>query len=162
MACEAMFATSSYAATSEFELQQTPDFMVSQVQGSDLFRFTISGIAGSRFQIFARSRLQGFAGSRFQIFASSRLQSFAGSRFHTFASSRLQGSTGSRFLKTYFTNFVKLDVLRVTGFPEFSNIYLLHFMTRGHTILHSAQGRYPRLLLYTSVPPPPGGVVLHI
>jgi hypothetical protein len=45
----------------------------------------------------------------------------------------------------------------VTGFPEFPNIYLLHFMTRGHTILHSAQGRYPRLLLYTSVPPPRGG-----
>jgi hypothetical protein len=56
-------------------------------------------------QIFASSRLWGFAGSRFQIFAISRLQSFA----------------GSKFLKTYFTNFIKLDVSRVTGFPEFPN-----------------------------------------
>jgi hypothetical protein len=35
------------------------------------------------------------------------------SRFHIFASSLL--------LKTYFTNFINLDVLRVTGFPKFPN-----------------------------------------
>jgi hypothetical protein len=29
--------------------------------------------------------------------------------------------TGSRFLKTHFTNFIKLDVSRVTDFPEFPN-----------------------------------------
>jgi hypothetical protein len=28
---------------------------------------------------------------------------------------------GSRFLKTHFTNFIKLDVSRVTDFPEFPN-----------------------------------------
>jgi hypothetical protein len=69
--------------------------------------------AGSRFKIFARSRLWSFAGSRFPIFASSRLRSFAGSRFPIFAS--------SMFLKTHFTNFINLDVSRVTGFPEFLN-----------------------------------------
>jgi hypothetical protein len=44
------------------------------------------------------------------------LYSPTGSRFQTFA--------GSRFLKTYFINFVKLDVSRVTGFPEFPNTSL--------------------------------------
>jgi hypothetical protein len=28
------------------------------------------------------------------------------------------------FLKTHFTNFMNLDVSRVTGFPEFPNTYL--------------------------------------
>jgi hypothetical protein len=73
----------------------------------------LQGFAGSRFQIFTGSRLQGFAGSRFQIFTGSRLQGFADSRFHIFI--------GSTTLKTHFMNFVKLDVSRVTGFPEFPN-----------------------------------------
>jgi hypothetical protein len=81
----------------------------------------LRSFAGSRFQIFASSRLRGFAGSRFQIFASSRLRGFAGSRFQIFASSRLQSFAGSTFLKTYFTNFVKLNVSRVIGFPKFPN-----------------------------------------
>jgi hypothetical protein len=54
-----------------------------------------------------------FAGSRFPIFASSRLLGFAGSRFPIFPS--------SMFLKTHFTNFINLDVSRVIGFPEFPN-----------------------------------------
>jgi hypothetical protein len=30
----------------------------------------------------------------------------------------------SLFLKTYFTNFINLGVSRVTGFPEFPNMWL--------------------------------------
>jgi hypothetical protein len=96
--------------------------MVSQVDDSgssqdrDLKRF-----AGSRLQIFTSSRLSNFAGSRLQIFTGSRLLNFAGSRFQIFTSSRLRGFAGSRFLKTHFTNFITLDVSRVTGFLEFPN-----------------------------------------
>jgi hypothetical protein len=67
----------------------------------------------SRFQIIARSRLWGFTGSRFQIFARSWLWGFAGPRFQVFVS--------YMFLKTNYTNFINLDVSRVTGFPEFPN-----------------------------------------
>jgi hypothetical protein len=86
--------------------------------------FATSGPRRFKIQIFADSQLQGFAGSRFQIFTGSRLQGFAGSRFQIFADSRLRGFAGSRFqifinstsLETYFMNFVKPDVLRVTDF----------------------------------------------
>jgi hypothetical protein len=98
------FRKSSYAAASDFMVSQIHDSGSSQV--CDLRSF-----ASPRLQIFTGSRLPSFAGSRFQIFISSRLRSFAGSRFQIFAS--------SRFLKTHFTNFVKLNVSRVTGFPEF-------------------------------------------
>jgi hypothetical protein len=95
-------------------------------------RSRLRGFAGSGFQIFARSRLRGFAGSRFQIFARSRLRGFAGSRFQIFGRLRLCSFAGSRsqifasslFLKTHFTNFINLDVSRVTGFPEFPNRHL--------------------------------------
>jgi hypothetical protein len=70
---------------------------------------------------------------RFKIFASSRLRSFVGSRFQIFASSRLRGFAGSRFLKTHFTNFIKPDVSRVTGFPEFPNNRLEKLMQRDET-----------------------------
>jgi hypothetical protein len=68
-----------------------------------------------RFKIpdIARSRLRDFAGSRFQAIVRSRLWDFAGSGLQIVASSLL--------LKTYFTNFINLDVSRVTGFPEFPN-----------------------------------------
>jgi hypothetical protein len=100
------------------------DFWISQIPVPDLRRFATSGLCKFKIQIFADSRLQGFAGSRFQIFAGSRLQGFAGSRFQIFIDSRLRGFAGSRFqifidstsLKTYFMNFVKPDVLRVTDF----------------------------------------------
>jgi hypothetical protein len=71
------------------------------------------GFASSWLWVFTSSLLRSFAGSRFQIFAHSRLWSFVGSRFQIFAS--------SIFLKTYFTNFINLDISRVTGFPEFPN-----------------------------------------
>jgi hypothetical protein len=78
------------------------------------------GFAGSRLQSFPGSRLRSFAGPRFQIFTGSRLQSFAGPRFQIFTDSPLRSFAGSRFqifidstsLKTYFMNFVKLDVPR--------------------------------------------------
>jgi hypothetical protein len=62
-----------------------------------------------------------FAGPGLRIFASSWFRSFTGSRFQIFAGSRFLSFAGSRLLKTYFTNFIKLDVSRVTGFPEFPN-----------------------------------------
>jgi hypothetical protein len=100
--------------SADSRIPQTPDFMVLQIHdsGSSQVR-DLRSFAGPRLQIFTSSRLPSFTGSRFQIFASSRLRSFAGSRFQIFA--------GSRFLKTHLTNFVKLDVSRVTGFPKFPN-----------------------------------------
>jgi hypothetical protein len=68
------------------------DFWISQIPVPDLRRFATSGLCKFKIQIFADSRLQGFAGSRFQIFID------------------------STSLKTYFMNFVKPDVLRVTDF----------------------------------------------
>jgi hypothetical protein len=47
------------------------------------------------------------------VSASSLLQGFADSRLWIIAN--------SLFLKTHFTNFMNLDVSRVTGFPEFPN-----------------------------------------
>jgi hypothetical protein len=64
----------------------------------------------------AGSRLRGFESSGFQTTASSRLRDFVSSIFQIFASSLL--------LKTYVTNFINLDVSRVTGFFEFPNTCL--------------------------------------
>jgi hypothetical protein len=72
---------------------------------SDLHEFTTPSFAGPGLRIFACSRFRSFTSSRFQILAGSRFLSFV----------------GSRLLKTYFTNFIKLGVSRVTGFPEFPN-----------------------------------------
>jgi hypothetical protein len=101
---------------------QVHDFGSSQVRD-------VRSFAGSRLQIFASSQLRSFVGSRFQIIASLQLRSFAGSRLQIFAGSQLRSFAGSRFqifacsriLKTHFTNFIKLDVSRVTGFLEFPN-----------------------------------------
>jgi hypothetical protein len=71
------------------------------------------GFTGSWLRVFTSLLLRSFTGLRFQIFAHSRLRSFVGSRFQIFAS--------SIFLKTYFTNFINLNVSRVTRFPEFPN-----------------------------------------
>jgi hypothetical protein len=88
-------------AISKLRMLEIPDLHTFTT--SELRRFMTSGLL--------KFALRSFAGSRFQIFARSRLRSFAGSRFQTFAS--------SIFLKTCFTNFINLDVLRVTGFPKF-------------------------------------------
>jgi hypothetical protein len=77
--------------------------------------------AGSWLRVFTSSRLRGFAGSWLRVFTSSRLRGFVGSRLRIIARSRLLGFASSLFLKTYFTNFMNLDVSRVTGFPEFPN-----------------------------------------
>jgi hypothetical protein len=61
--------------------------------------------------------LRGFADSRFQGLGSSQVRDFGASQIQDSRS-----FTGSRFLKTHFTNFVKLDVSRVTGFPKFPNM----------------------------------------
>jgi hypothetical protein len=98
--------------------------------------FRFRGFAGSWLRVFTCSRPQGlrgfkipdlhkfatpsFVGPGLRIFASSRFRSFTGSRFQIF--------TGSRFLITHFTNFVKLDVSRVTGFPKFLNTNLVSWI----------------------------------
>jgi hypothetical protein len=58
-------------------------------------------------------RLRGFEGSGLQITAHSRLLDFVSSRLQIFASSLP--------LKSCITNFINLDVSRVTGFSEFPN-----------------------------------------
>jgi hypothetical protein len=100
--------------SADSRISQTPNFVVSQVHDSGSSPVCdLRGFTGTRFPIFTSSRLPSFAGPGLRVFASSRFRSFADSRFQIFA--------GSGFLKTYFTNFVKLDVSRVTGFPEFPN-----------------------------------------
>jgi hypothetical protein len=94
--------------------RRLPNFMISQVHGvgsSRIRDFGASSVRDSR-SLHVRD-FGGFAGSRFQIFAHSRLRSFASSRFQIFVS--------SVFLKTHYTNFIYLDVSRVTSFPEFPN-----------------------------------------
>jgi hypothetical protein len=96
----------------------------------------LRGFAGSRFQIFTSSRLwasqvQGFASSQVRDFGTPQVQDSRSSQVRDSELHRSRASdlrkfairsfTGSRFLKTHFMNFVKLDVSRVTGFPEFPN-----------------------------------------
>jgi hypothetical protein len=118
--------------SSSIRLPNFTDSWFHDFTGSWLRVFTSSrfrGFAGSRPRIIARSRLQGFACSWLRVIARSRHQGFAcswlrvftGSRFRGFADSRLWITANSLFLKTHFTNFMNLDVSRVTGFPEFPN-----------------------------------------
>jgi hypothetical protein len=88
---------------------------------SNFADFQFRDFAGSWLRVFTGSRPQGLTGSRFQIFTSSRFLSFAGPGPQISASPRLRSFIGSRLPKTYFTNFIKLDVSRVTCFPEFPN-----------------------------------------
>jgi hypothetical protein len=94
---------SSYVVTSELDLQQIPELRRFQISWFHRFmtpglrRFTTSGLRRSRASDLRKFATPSFAGPGLQIFAS------------------------SRFLKTHFTNLVKLDVSRVTGFPEFPN-----------------------------------------
>jgi hypothetical protein len=67
-----------------------------------------------------------FAGSTFLIFIGSQCQGFAGSRFQIFIESII--------LKNHFMNFVKLNVLRVTGFLEFPNTQL-GWRGQSHTLV---------------------------
>jgi hypothetical protein len=96
-----------------------PNFIIPEVcgsAGSRLWVFTNSRLRGfesSGFQTIVRSRLRDVVSFRFQIFASSRLWDFVSFRFQIFA--------GSLLLKTYITNFINLDVSRVTCFPKFPN-----------------------------------------
>jgi hypothetical protein len=112
----------------EFATPRLREFKIQTIARSRLRDF-----AGSRFQTIARSRLRDFESSRFQTIARSRLRDFVSSRFQTIAYSRLRDFVGPRFqifassllLRTYFTNFINLDVSRVTGFPEFPNTLYL-------------------------------------
>jgi hypothetical protein len=78
-----------------------------------LHEFATSGLTGSRFRAIVRSRFRGFESSGVQSTAHSRLQDFVSSRLQIFVSSLP--------LKTCITNFINLDVSRVTGFSEFPN-----------------------------------------
>jgi hypothetical protein len=110
-----------------FESLRIRDFEASRVQNPDVARSRPRDFAGSRFHTIARSRLRDFESSRFQTTARSRLRDFGSSRFQIFASSLL--------LKTYFTNFINLDVSRVTGFPEFpSTIHLIQEPIKLHAM----------------------------
>jgi hypothetical protein len=97
----------------DFGASQVQDSRSSQVRDSELRRSKASD-----HRKFAISELHRFKIPDLHKFAT---LSFAGPGLRIFASSRLRSFTGLRFLKTHFTNFVKLDVSRVTGFPEFPN-----------------------------------------
>jgi hypothetical protein len=91
----------------------------------------VRGFAGSWLWVFTNSQLQGRAGSRLRAIARSRLRDFessgvqltAHSWLRDFVNSRLQIFVSSLPLKTCITNFINLNVSRVTGFPEFPNTY---------------------------------------
>jgi hypothetical protein len=108
------FATSRLRRFETSRSSHVRDFKASHVHGfvsSRVRDFEASQIRD--FQIIARSRLQGFACSWLRVFTGSRLRGFA--------DSRLWITANSLFLKTHFTNFMNLDVSRVTSFPEFPN-----------------------------------------
>jgi hypothetical protein len=114
------FRKSSCVVTPEFvfhhipEFHRFPKFVALQVHGFESLRIRDFGaLAGSRFRAITRSRLRGFEGSGLQITAHSRLQNFVSSSLQIFASSLP--------LKSCITNFINLDVSRVTGFYEFPN-----------------------------------------
>jgi hypothetical protein len=114
------FRKSSRAVTPKFvfhhisEFHRFLKFVALQVHGFESLRIRDFGtLAGSRFQAITRSRLRGFEGSGLQITAHSRLPDFVSSRLQIFASSLP--------LKSCITNFINLDVSRVTGFYEFPN-----------------------------------------
>jgi hypothetical protein len=72
------------------------------------------------------SGLHEFATSKLRTFATLRLRMFMASGLHKFAISRLrrfETLDHREFFdpKTHFTNFMNLNVSRVTGFPEFPN-----------------------------------------
>jgi hypothetical protein len=88
--------------------------MALQVHDFESLRIRDFGaLTGSRFQAIMRSRLRGFEGSGLQITAHLRLSDFVSSSPQIFASSLP--------LKSCITNFINLDVSRVTGFYEFPN-----------------------------------------
>jgi hypothetical protein len=96
------------------KIHRFPKFVALQVNGFESSRTCdFRGLVGSRFRAIARSRLRGFEGSGLQITAHSRLPDFVSSRLQIFASSLP--------LKSCITNFINLDVSRVTSFYEFPN-----------------------------------------
>jgi hypothetical protein len=95
-------------------LHQIPELAVPRNSGNRQLRFRAS----------ARLRLHLLAELGFPNSARSRVRDFTGYRLPRIANSLL--------LKTYFENFVKLSVSRVTGFPEFPNSRLL--FPRGHRV----------------------------
>jgi hypothetical protein len=78
---------------------QISDFVVSQVHDSGSSQVRDSELRRSRASDLRKFATPSFAGPGLRIFAS------------------------SRYLKTHFTNFVKLDVSRVIGFPELPNTW---------------------------------------
>jgi hypothetical protein len=123
---------------------------VSQLPISWFCRFMTSGLrkfATSELRRFEIPDLRKFATSglrRFKIldlhkFGTSGLRRFKDSRssqVHDFGASRFQIFAGSRFLKTHFTNFIQIDVSRMTGFPEFPNSF---YRSRANTFLRNSR-----------------------
>jgi hypothetical protein len=99
------------------ECQRFPKFVASQVHNLESSRIRqLQGLAGSRLRAIACSRLRDFESSGVQFTAHSWLRDFANSRLQIFMSSLP--------LKTCITNFISLDVSRVTSFHEFPNTRL--------------------------------------
>jgi hypothetical protein len=113
--------------TSKLELQQIPElrrFSISWLRRFmtlGLHRFATPGLHRFKIPDLHKFMTPSFAGPWLRIFASLRFRSFTISRFQILAGSRFLSFAGSRLLKTYFMNFIKLGVSRVTGFPDFPN-----------------------------------------
>jgi hypothetical protein len=113
--------------TSKLELQQIPElrrFSISWLRRFmtlGLHRFATPGLHRFKIPDLHKFMTPSFASPWLRIFASLRFQSFTISRFQILAGSRFLSFAGSRLLKTYFMNFIKLGVSRVTGFPDFPN-----------------------------------------
>jgi hypothetical protein len=85
-----------------------------------------SQVQDSRFRRSATSELRRFEIPDLRKFKIPELRRLKIPDLRKFATSELRrfkipDFASSRFLKTHFTNFIKLDVSRVTDFPEFPN-----------------------------------------
>jgi hypothetical protein len=115
--------------TPELGLQQFPELAFASPLVRACPRARLPNSALDKFPNRPFSEVRAIDTSRFRAPACSWLHFFTESRFPNFAHSRIRGFTGSRLptivnsllLKTCLENFVKLNVSRVTGFPEFPN-----------------------------------------
>jgi hypothetical protein len=107
------------SATSELRRFEIPDLRKSatseirRFEIPDLRKFKIPELRGLKFPDLRRFKIPELRRSR-----ASDLRKFTTSELHRF---KIPDFASSSFLKTHSTNFIRLDVSRVTDFPEFPN-----------------------------------------
>jgi hypothetical protein len=106
----------------DFEASQVRDSRPSRVRDSEASQVRDS--RPSRVHDSEASQVQDSRSSCVRDFEASQVRDSRSSCVRDFEASQVRDSRSSRMPcsgKTHFTNFIKLDVLRVTGFPECPN-----------------------------------------